>query len=215
MAKVAVTGHTGFIGQHLVAALLKAGHVVYPIGRDYRAVDCDIVYHLACPSTTKFINENPKEVMDIILDGTRQALLISPGALFVNASSYGAETIDNTKQGAYNIAKRCMEVYLEHSGVQYLNYRLPSVYGPGASPDSFIQRCVDGTAYVPTDPDKVHYIAHVLDVVEALVNCSAVPVEKTTLGKIYEQFNSGRRGLHRPALITHLAQDQTGTSNHC
>ena len=164
--------------------------MVYPIGRDYRQVECDLVYHLACPATTAYINANPIEVMNVIMDGTRKALEICPGALFVNASSYGAEYIDNSPQGAYNVAKRCMEIYLEHSvGVSgYINYRIPSVYGPGAHPDSFIQRCIDGTAYKPTDPNKMHYIVHIDNLVKALAECKEIPTEEITLGEIYERF---------------------------
>ena len=196
MAKrIAVTGYTGFIGSHLVEELTRRGDIVYPVGRDFRQVEYDMVYHLACPSTTEFINNNPKEVMDIILDGTRKALEICPNAFFVNASSYGAEMIDRSPQGAYNVAKRCMEIYLEYSaGVfGYINYRIPSVYGPGAPKDSFIQRCIDGTAYQPTDPNKLHYIVHVKDLVEALASCTQIPTEEITLGQIYEQFSTGQR----------------------
>jgi nucleoside-diphosphate-sugar epimerase len=196
MAKrIAVTGATGFIGTYLVEELLKRGNIVHPISRSFNKVECDIVYHLACPSTTEFINNNPKEIMDIILDGTRQALNICPGAFFVNASSYGAESIDRSPQGAYNVAKRCMEIYLEYSaGVfGYINYRIPSVYGPGAPKDSFVQRCIDGTAYHPTDPNKLHYIVHVKDLVKSLADCTVIPTEEITLGQIYEQFSAGQR----------------------
>lgn len=202
MQKVAaVTGASGFIGQYLVKELERRDFIVHKIGRDYTPVDCDIVYHLACPSTTTFLRENTQEVMDIIMDGTRRALQICPTALFVNASSVGAKDIEKSRQGAYNVAKRCMEIYLEYSAgpYGYLNYRIPSVYGPGASPDSYIQRCVDGTALLPRHPSQMHYIAHVEDVAEALATCTQIPVEEITLGKIYEQFNSGGRGIHRPA----------------
>jgi nucleoside-diphosphate-sugar epimerase len=195
--RIAVTGSTGFIGTHLVEELLKRGNIVHPIRRDFKSVECDIVYHLACPSTTEFINANPRVVMDIILDRTRQALEICPTALFINASSFGVEDIDKSPQGAYNVAKRCMEIYLEHSaGVfGYINYRIPSVYGPGAPANSFVQRCIDGTAYKPTMPNKIHYIAHIDDVVKALADCSRISVEEITLGEIYEQFGNGKRKI--------------------
>ena len=203
MRKIAVTGATGFIGTRLVETLVRRGHIVYPIDRSFKQVECDMIYHLACPSSTKFINSNPRETMDIIMDATRKALDICPTAFFINASSMGAKFIevDKSPQTAYNIAKRCMEVYLQYSAgvASYINYRIPSVYGPGASPDNFIQRCIDGTAYMPTEPDKMHYIAHIDDVVEALADCKQIPIEEITLGQIYELFNSGRRGLHRPA----------------
>lgn len=203
MAKVvAVTGSTGFIGRHLVAELKRLGNVVHEIDRDFTPIQCDIIYHLACPSSSNYINDNPRAVMDTIMDATRKALDICPTALFVNASSMGVEfiDIDSGPQNAYNIAKKCMEEYLEHArGVYgYINYRIPSVYGAGASPDSFVQRCIDGTAYKPTNPNRVHYIAHIDHVVEALATCKQIPMEELRLEYIYEQFTTGRRGLHRP-----------------
>jgi nucleoside-diphosphate-sugar epimerase len=200
MAKIAVTGHTGFIGRHLVKALAQTEHTIIRIDRNFTPVACDRIYHLACPSITKVINENPTYVMDTIFDATRAAMKICPSAQFINASSYGAGEVAEGAQNAYNIAKRAMEIYLEQSRIDYINYRLPSVYGEEAHDDSFVVRCVQGTAYLPPEPDKMHYIAHVDDVVEAMINLTVIPVEEITLGQIYELFNFGRRGLHRPAL---------------
>lgn len=198
MQKIAITGYTGFIGSHLMNRLLKDGHTVYPIARNnYRNVKCDRVYHLACPSSTIDIEQRTINVMDTILDETRKALQICPSALFVNASSKGAIDINDTPQGAYNVSKRCMETYLKYSGIDYVNYRIPSVYGPGMNRMSYIQRCIDKNAYMPDEPNKMHYIAHIDDVVDALVNLTEIKTEEITLGNIYEQFNSGWRGIHR------------------
>jgi nucleoside-diphosphate-sugar epimerase len=207
MEKVAVTGATGFIGKHLVVGLEKAGFEVIQITKEFEKVDCSRVYHLACPSTTKQITDNTIVVMDTILDATRKAMQICPTALFVNASTFGVHDIDDSAQGAYNIAKRCMEVYLTHSDIECVNFRLPSVYGEDMSNDTFIKRCIDGTAYEPKTPDKLHYISHIDAVVEGLINLSQFDTEVITLGNIYEQFTTGRRGLHRPAPSTQITEN--------
>jgi len=193
--KVAVTGYSGFIGKQLTEQLLKQGNIVYPIGRDFRKINCNVVYHLACPSTTSYIDNNPKQVMDIILDGTRAALEICPEALFINASSLGANDLDLTPQGAYNIAKRCMETYLKYSGVKYINYRLPAVYGKGMHDDFFIKRCVDGRAYTPKDPNRSYAIAHISEVIDAMITLRDIDAEYLTVGQIYEQFSNGTRTI--------------------
>lgn len=202
MASAAVTGYTGFIGKKLVEALLKEGFTVYPVGRDFRHIDCDRVYHLASPSTTERIESNPTGVMDTIMDATRAALKICPDALFINASSKGAIDLAESPQGCYNVAKRSMETYIRFSGVKFLNYRIPSVYGPGMHESNFIKRCINGNAYAPLEPGKIHYIAHIDDVVDALVHLTEIKTEEITLGEIYESFSSGRRGLYRPTSDT-------------
>jgi len=193
---VAVTGLNGFIGRYLVKALTEKGFIV-----DNNAKHISRVYHLACPATTERINSDPLAVMDTILDMTRRTIKMWPNARFINASSIGASQIDDvdtSPQTAYNIAKRCMEIYLIHSNIMFTNYRLPAVYGEGMHDDHFIKRCVDHTAYKPEDPDKPYWIAHVEDVVESMVALEPIKMEKITVGEIYELFNSGRRGLHRP-----------------
>lgn len=214
MEKIVVTGHTGFIGKKLVIELENRGFKVIKMNYDYFRVNCDRVYHLACPSTTQKINENPTQIMDIIFDMTRQAMKICPSALFVNASTYGVNYIDDSKQSCYNIAKLSMEYYLKYSEINYLNYRIPSVYGEGMHDDNFIKRCIDNTAYMPKNPDQEYFIAHVDDVVESLINLQPIKIEETTLGNIYEQFNSGRRGLYRTTFNSQVIEVSPTESNY-
>lgn len=201
MAKIAITGSNGFIGSCLVTKLLDQGHQIIKIARHMPPTDCDIVYHLACPSSTRFINNNPLGIVDIIVDGTRKALDINPTAKFVFASSYGAGelTLDKSPQLNYNSAKFLMEQYLEHSSRDVVIYRLPSVYGIGMSNDAFVKKCIDKNAYKPKNPNKKHYIAHIDYVVEQMSKLEQVEAEEISLGEIYEEFGSGRRGLYRAA----------------
>jgi len=198
--RIAVTGSNGFIGSRLVTKLLEQGNQVIKIARHMPPQECDIIYHLACPSNTRFINDNPISIIDIIVDGTRKALEIDPTAKFVFASSCGADDLelDKSPQLNYNTSKFLMEQYLEHSGRDCIIYRLPSVYGIGMHNDAFVKKCIDGNAYKPKDSSKLHYIAHVDYVVEQMAKLEPVVSEEITLGEIYEEFSSRRRGLYRP-----------------
>lgn len=202
MERIVVTGSTGFIGKKLVQELIRRRFDVICYSRDFSPVTCDRIYHLASPSTTEKINADTSGVMDVILDKTREALNICPEAYFINASTKGVEDIEFDRQGGYNVAKLCMEMYIQFKGIKHLNYRIPSVYGEGMHDDNFIKRCVDGRAFYPHTPEKMHYISHVDDVVECLIDMKPLNIEAITLGQIYEQFGIGRRRIHRPTPIT-------------
>lgn len=202
MEKVVVTGATGFIGKKLVEELIKRDYEVVAFGRQFYPVECERVYHLASPSTSEKINADPTGVMDIILDKTREALNICSTAFFINASTKGVIDIDNTPQGCYNISKLCMEMYIQHKNIRHLNYRIPSVYGEGMHQDNYIKRCVDNRAFYPHTPEKMHYISHIDDVVDCLIELKPLKIEAITLEQIYEQFNIRRRGIHRSTPIT-------------
>lgn len=202
MERIVVTGATGFIGKKLVQELQKRNFEVISYSRVFPPIKCDRIYHLASPSTSEKINADACGIMDIILDKTREALNICPEAFFINASTKGALDIDFNPQGGYNVAKLCMEMYIQFSNVRHLNYRIPSVYGEGMHDDNYIKRCVDGRAFYPQTPQKLHYISHIDDVVECLIDMKPLNIEAITLGQIYEQFGIGRRRIHRPTSIT-------------
>lgn len=188
---IAVTGYNGFIGSHLIRELNHRGR--YAVGVSPTALGTfSRIYHLACPATTAAIQSNPTNVMDTIMDATRHALEICKTAEFINISSMGASTVDFTKQGAYDIAKRCMEIYVHHAAPDSISYRLPAVYGPGMKDDHFIKRCVDQNAYAPPLEDaRAYAIAHIDEVVDALIELRPVTCIYTSVHEIYDKFTSG------------------------
>lgn len=198
---IAVTGHSGFIGKHLCRAILNKGWTLIKISKSFEPTKCDRIYHLACPSSTKIINDDPISIINTIINGTKEAMRVCPDAKFINASSIGANyTKGMEPQIAYNTAKRLMELYLYHTNINSINYRIPSVYGEGMSKDSFIQRCIEGSAYKPSNPDSIHYIIHINNLIQSMIKLEPLEIEKITLGEIYEDFTTGRRGLYRNAL---------------
>lgn len=187
--KIAITGYRGFIGSALLAEAQARG--IDAVGIEPTASGTfDRVYHLACPATPARIMGDPVTVMDSILDATRSAINICPTATFINASSQGAAYPLDDRMSGYNVAKLCMEVYLRHAVPNFINYRLPAVYGTGMNRDFFIPRCIDGTAYSPVC-DRQYQIAHLDEVVDALLSLTPVKARTTTLMEVYHNFSSG------------------------
>lgn len=120
MAKVAVTGGLGFLGRSLVEALVRRGDDVRVVDdasrgnqhylnvpltdieiiqgdvRDAGVLtksfrDCDRVYHLAAINGTRNFYERPRDVLDVGINGTMQAVLAaersSVGEFFFMSSS--------------------------------------------------------------------------------------------------------------------------------
>ena len=200
--RIGVTGASGFIGSHLCTALEANGHDVVKL--EWHGVyhgRFDKIYHLMSPATTPAITRDPCDTIDTIINGTIWARNIDSKALFINISSMGAGRLhdNNTPQNVYNTAKKLSEMYIKYHGGPFKNYRLPAVYGPGMKDEFYIKRCVDGTATEPTGDtaSKKYIIAYIDDVINMLVNGKKFDYEKTTIGKIYEDFSNGSRGLHR------------------
>jgi nucleoside-diphosphate-sugar epimerase len=163
MAKVLVTGGSGFIGSHLCTLLHKMGHVVFSLDindsspKPWKVITSDIrediifpeidaVVHLAAQISVVQSMEIPAETISINVDGTSKVIEAAKRAgatRFIFASSaavYGdAEEIPITEsapmlpQSPYAESKISGEEMVRNSGMKTCSMRFFNIYGPGQS----------------------------------------------------------------------------------
>jgi nucleoside-diphosphate-sugar epimerase len=197
--KIVITGSSGFIGKALAKRLVAMGHEVIKMGRAYYYVDCDRIYHLACPSATEVLQKDPVGVMNIIIKKTQEAVEICPNALFVNASTMGVVIKSHEPaQSLYNNAKALMEEFLKivKAGEKLYNYRIPSVYGDGMAMSGYVGKCIKKEAYSPVDEYGEYEIIHIDSLVSSMANLDELTSENTTLINIYNEFYLGDRNIN-------------------
>ncbi|MBT8327415.1 MAG: NAD(P)-dependent oxidoreductase [Bacteroidia bacterium] len=167
MAKIIVTGGSGFLGSHIADALSDQGHDVIIIDleesiylrsdqkflkgdiRDQDFLDnvlsgIDYVYHLAGLADLNLAKEMPIESIDINIRGTA-VLLNAAVKNKVSRVIFGSSVYVFSKQGGfYRCSKQACEAYLEEYHRKYnLNYtvlRYGSLYGPRTDESNGVYR---------------------------------------------------------------------------
>ena len=162
--KVLVTGHRGFIGQHVYKAILEAGHTV--VGVDLPDADItqglepipglDAVIHLAARSHPRQCDEDPVRAYDVNVQGTSRALqmALKSGAKKVVFSSSAhvydippkvlptdeqqPVRLNNTYTTTKLLGEQLCDLYWTNHGLSYTTLRLFNVYGPGQALGYFI-----------------------------------------------------------------------------
>lgn len=155
---VVVTGHRGFIGQHLVRALkAKCKEVILPDGDVKNAKSWghafDVVYHLAAAMPGQFAKE-PCRGFSVNVDGTLQVLeacrkqkaqmvFVSTCGVYSPGISGAVSEEDLLKPPSpYAQSKLMGEMlcrsYAEHLNVPSIVLRLFNVYGAGQQPPFLI-----------------------------------------------------------------------------
>lgn len=134
--KVAVTGWSGFIGQHLVKALKDQGATVILITGDVRhrgsfhKIDhtFDYLFHFAAPSSQVLFNRKPYHCLQVTLLGMMNALEV--------CNNYGVKLVypstgllSSDRFNEYALAKKTCENLAQ--GADALGIRLFAAYGPG------------------------------------------------------------------------------------
>lgn len=155
--KILLTGHAGFIGQHLFEAFENEGHEVHGYdlqdgGKDIRNwydvltvfeyFQPDVVCHQAAFTSVPASLENPRECYSVNVMGTLDLLeacrrVGTPKFVFASScgvygpSTSGIEESSFHPMNPYTASKAAAEFAVEQSGLNYAILRYTNVYGPG------------------------------------------------------------------------------------
>jgi nucleoside-diphosphate-sugar epimerase len=206
---VAVTGVTGFVGPHLVAALARRGFRLRLLVRRWSPVPslagidadlvlgdlgdekalkrlvagADAVVHAAALIKAR----RPTEFMAVNRDGTALLSALAPDALFVLLSSLAAR---EPQLSPYAASKKAAEQVVASRSGPWLAVRAPAVYGPGDRETlAYFQTVAGGLAVRPAVAAARLSLVHVADLAEAL----AKSVERNIVGSTFE-VDDGREG---------------------
>jgi 2-alkyl-3-oxoalkanoate reductase len=206
---VAVTGATGFVGPHLVAALARRGWKIRLLVRRWsplpslagveaelvlgdvsdeaalrRLVDgADTVIHAAGLIKAR----RSSDFRTVNRDGTALVSALAPTAHFVLLSSLAAR---EPLLSPYGASKRAAEEAVAGRSGPWLAVRAPAVYGPGDRETlAYFRAVARGFAPRPNLPDARLSLIHVADLAEAL----ALAVERPPPASVCE-IDDGREG---------------------
>lgn len=206
---VAVTGVTGFVGPHLVAALARRGFKLRLLVRRWsplpsldrvtadmilgdlseetalkRLVDgADAVVHAAGLIKAR----RPVDFMTVNRDGTALLSAIAPDARFLLLSSLAAR---EPQLSPYAASKRAAEEVVAGRSGPWLTVRAPAVYGPGDRETlAYFKAVARGLAPRPKVADARLSLIHVADLAEAL----ALALEQPPSPSTYE-IDDGKEG---------------------
>jgi nucleoside-diphosphate-sugar epimerase len=210
---VAVTGATGFVGPHLVAALARRGFRLRLLVRRWSplpslaGIAADMVLgDLADEPALKRLVEGadavvhaaglikarrPSDFMAVNRDGTALLSALAPEATFVLLSSLAAR---EPQLSPYAASKRAAEQVVAGRSGPWLTVRAPAVYGPGDRETlAYFKSVARGLAPRPRLSGARLSLIHVADLAEAL----ALAVDRSPLATVAAstcEIDDGRDG---------------------
>ena len=222
---VAVTGITGFVGPHLVAALARRGFKLRLLVRRWSplpslaSVEADMVLgDLGDEPALKRLVEGadvvvhaaglikarrPSEFMAVNRDGTALLSALAPDARFLLLSSLAAR---EPQLSPYAASKRAAEEVVAGRSGPWLTIRAPAVYGPGDRETlAYFRSVAGGLAPRPRMADARLSLIHVADLADAV----ALAVENPPPASTYE-IDDGKDGGYTYLDMARLAGEAVG-----
>ena len=228
MAKVAaITGATGFVGPHLVAALARHGWQFRLLMRRWTplpslpGVEAEIVWgDLSDEASLKTLvagadavvhaaglikARRPIDFDRVNRDGTARLSALAPDIPFLLLSSLAAR---EPQLSPYAASKRAAEEVVTRRSGPWLAVRAPAVYGPGDRETlAYFKMAARGFALQPAQPDARLSLIHVEDLAEAL----ALALDRPLPPGVYE-IDDGHPGGYRHADMASAAARALGRS---
>ncbi len=224
---VAVTGATGFVGPHLVAALARHDHRVRLLIRRWSpvpslaGVEAEIVLgDLADEAALRRLVDGvdavihaaglikarvPGDFMTVNRDGTARLSALAPEARFILLSSLAAR---EPQLSAYAGSKRAAEQVVAERPGPWLTVRAPAVYGPGDRETlAYFKAAARGFAPRPRGEGARLALIHVEDLAEALARVVEAPLPAS----VYE-IDDGREGGYSYGDMAAAAGEALGRS---
>jgi nucleoside-diphosphate-sugar epimerase len=207
---VAVTGATGFVGPHLLAALARHGWKLRILVRRWSplpslaGVDADVVWgDLADEAALRRLVKGadavvhaaglikarrPADFYTVNRDGTALLTALAPDRPFVLLSSLAAR---EPQLSPYAASKRAAEDVLSRRGGPWLALRAPAVYGPGDRETlAYFRGVARGVALEPKVAEARLSLIHVADLAEALARALDQPLA-SAVGEIDDGHDGG------------------------
>ncbi|MBS0222779.1 MAG: NAD-dependent epimerase/dehydratase family protein [Proteobacteria bacterium] len=207
--RIAVTGATGFVGPHLVAALARRGWKLRLLVRRWSplpplaGVDAEIVWGDLADETALRALVNGIDIVvhaaglikagrredfaTVNRDGTARLSALAPETPLILLSSLAAR---EPHLSPYAASKHAAEEALASRSGPWLALRAPAVYGPGDRETlAYFRSARWGIALQPAVPGARLSLIHVADLAEAV----ALAVERPVPAAVYE-IDDGHEG---------------------
>jgi UDP-glucuronate decarboxylase len=232
MAKrILVTGGAGFLGSHLCERLIREGHEVICLDNLFTGtrqnldallenhhfelirhdvcqpmhIECDEIYHLACPASPIHYQRNPVRtirtcvqgtlnVLDLARDVHARVLIASTSEIYGDplvhpqVESYWGNVNTIGPRACYDEGKRCAEAlaasYAQQYGVAVRIARIFNTYGPRMHPNdgrvvsNFVVQCLENNPITLFgDGQQTRSFCYVDDLIEGFLRLMASKLE--------------------------------------